>query len=82
MRLRELSRSEDQLAQAGLGVHPPILLGFRDGALGHHNADSALLFRVTHGVHEEIQRLRPDVLIAWGPTAAMAIPTIASSTAS
>src|SRR5262245_44842947 len=53
-------------AQA-LGIHPPILLGFPDGALGHHNADPALLFRVTQRVHEELQRLRPDVLITWGP---------------
>ena len=53
-------------AQA-LGIHPPILLGFPDGALGHNNADPALLFRVTQRVHEELQRLRPDVLITWGP---------------
>jgi LmbE family N-acetylglucosaminyl deacetylase len=53
-------------AQA-LGVQPSILLGFPDGALGHYNADPALLFQVTQRVHEELQRLQPDVLITWGP---------------
>jgi LmbE family N-acetylglucosaminyl deacetylase len=58
---------EARCSAQALGIHPPILLGFPDGALGHYNADPALLFRVTQRVHEELQRLRPDVLITWGP---------------
>jgi LmbE family N-acetylglucosaminyl deacetylase len=61
-------RAEEARCSAqALGIHPPILLGFPDGLLGHYNADPAVLFRVTQRVHEELQRLRPDVLITWGP---------------
>jgi LmbE family N-acetylglucosaminyl deacetylase len=42
--------------------------------LGHYNADPALLFRVTQRVHEEIQPLRPDVLITGGPEGAYGHP--------
>ena len=65
--IAKLRVEEARCAAQALGIHPPILLGFPDGALGHYNADPALLFRVTQRVHEEIQRLRPDVLITWGP---------------
>jgi LmbE family N-acetylglucosaminyl deacetylase len=58
---------EARCSAQALGIQPPILLGFPDGALGHYNADPALLFRVTQRVQEELQRLRPDVLITWGP---------------
>jgi LmbE family N-acetylglucosaminyl deacetylase len=63
----KLRAEEARCSAKALGIHPPILLGFADGALGHYNADPALLFRVTQRVHEELQRLRPDVLITWGP---------------
>jgi LmbE family N-acetylglucosaminyl deacetylase len=63
-RLRE---EEARCSAQALGIHPPILLGFPDGALGNYNADPALLIRVTQRVHEELQRLRPDVVITWGP---------------
>jgi LmbE family N-acetylglucosaminyl deacetylase len=65
--IARLRVEEARCAAKALGVQPPMLLGFPDGALGHYNADPALLFRVTQRVHEEIQRLRPDVLITWGP---------------
>jgi LmbE family N-acetylglucosaminyl deacetylase len=65
--IARLRVEEAGCAAQALGIHPPILLGFPDGALGHYNADPALLFRVTQRVHEEIERLRPDVLITWGP---------------
>jgi LmbE family N-acetylglucosaminyl deacetylase len=65
--IAKLRVEEARCSAQALGIHPPILLGFPDGALGHYNADPALLFRVTQRVHEELQRLRPDVLITWGP---------------
>jgi LmbE family N-acetylglucosaminyl deacetylase len=65
--IAKLRADEARCSAQALGMHPPILLGFPDGALGNYNADPALLFRVTQRVHEELQRLRPDVLITWGP---------------
>jgi LmbE family N-acetylglucosaminyl deacetylase len=61
-------RAEEAACSAkALGIHPPILLGFPDGALGNYPADPGLLFRLTQRVHEELQRLKPDALITWGP---------------
>ena len=65
--IAKLRVEEARCSAQALGIHPPILLGFPDGALGHYNADPALLFRVTQRLHEELQRLLPDVLITWGP---------------
>src|SRR5687767_5367605 len=65
--IAKLRMDEARCAAQALGIHPPILLGFPDGALGLYSADPALLFRVTQGMHAELQRLRPDVLITWGP---------------
>jgi N-acetyl-1-D-myo-inositol-2-amino-2-deoxy-alpha-D-glucopyranoside deacetylase len=65
--IARLRVEEARCSAQALGIQPPIVLGFPDGALGHYNADPALLFRVTQRVHEELQRLRPDVLITWGP---------------
>jgi LmbE family N-acetylglucosaminyl deacetylase len=65
--IAKLRAEEARCSARALGIQPPILLGFPDGALGHYNADPALLFRLTQRVHEELQRLRPDVLISWGP---------------
>jgi LmbE family N-acetylglucosaminyl deacetylase len=65
--IAKLRVDEARCSANALGIHPPVLLGFPDGALGHYNADPTLLFRVTQRVHEELQRLRPDVLITWGP---------------
>ena len=65
--IAKLRAEEARCSAQALGIQPPILLGLPDGALGHYNADPALLFRVTQRVHEELLRLRPDVLITWGP---------------
>jgi LmbE family N-acetylglucosaminyl deacetylase len=65
--IAKLRAEEARCSARALGIQPPILLGFPDGALGHYNADPAMLFRLTQRVHEELQRLRPDVLITWGP---------------
>ena len=69
--LAKVRSEEARCAAAALGIQPPILLGFPDGALGHYAADSSLLFRLTQRLHEELQRLRPDVVITWGPDGAV-----------
>ena len=66
----ELARvrgDEARRASEALGVHPPILLGFPDAALGNYAADPSLLSRFTQRLQEELQRLRPDAVITWGP---------------
>ena len=66
----ELARAradEARCAATALGINPPILLEYPDGALGNYVADPALLYRLTQRLHEEIQRLRPDALMTWGP---------------
>lgn len=65
--IAKLRVEEARCSAQALGIHPPILLGFPDGALGHYNADPAMLFRLTQRLVEEFQKLRPDVLITWGP---------------
>ena len=62
------ARAEEARCAAGaLGIQPPILLGFPDGQLGSYADDPLRLFKATQRLHEELQRLRPDALITWGP---------------
>ena len=66
----ELARAraeEARCATEALGAAPPILLEFPDGQLGNYVEDPLRLFKLTQRVHEEVQRLRPDALITWGP---------------
>lgn len=65
--IAKLRVEEARCSAQALGIQPPILLGFPDAALGHYNADPAMLFRLTQRLVEEFQKLRPDVLITWGP---------------
>jgi LmbE family N-acetylglucosaminyl deacetylase len=58
---------EARCAMQALGIQPPILLGFPDGKLGDYAGDRALIYRVTQRIAEELGRLRPDVVITWGP---------------
>ena len=61
-------RGEEALCSTkALGLQPPILLGFPDGALGSYSADPSLLYRLTQRVQEELQRLKPDAIVTWGP---------------
>lgn len=62
------ARAEEARCSAGaLGAQPPILLGFPDGQLGSYADDPTRLFRVTQRLHEELQRIRPDAILTWGP---------------
>jgi LmbE family N-acetylglucosaminyl deacetylase len=58
---------EARCAAAALGSREPIFLGFPDGKLGDYVADRGLVFRLTERIAKEIERLRPEVVITWGP---------------
>jgi LmbE family N-acetylglucosaminyl deacetylase len=64
---------EARCSAQALGAHPPILLGFPDGALGNVT-DPTLLYRLTERLHAELERLRPDALLTWGPDGGMGHP--------
>jgi LmbE family N-acetylglucosaminyl deacetylase len=66
----ELARvrgEEARCAADALGIHAPILLGFPDAHLGSYMEDPTHLFQLTARVQGELQRLRPDAVITWGP---------------
>ena len=65
--LARARREEARCATDALGIRPPIFLDFPDGQLGAYVEDPSRLYRLTQRIHEELQRLRPDVLITWGP---------------
>ena len=65
---------EARCAAAALGIKPPILLEFPDSKLGDYGSDPSLLYRLTQRIQEELQRLKPDVLITWGPDGGMGHP--------
>ena len=68
-------RSEEaRCAADALGIHAPILLGFPDAQLGNYMEDPARLFQLTARVQGELQRLRPDAVITWGPDGATGHP--------
>jgi LmbE family N-acetylglucosaminyl deacetylase len=58
---------EARCAATTLGTREPILLSFPDGKLGDYPGDRTLLLRLTERIAKEIERLRPDVVITWGP---------------
>lgn len=58
---------EARCAAQTLGMQPPVLLGFPDGKLGDYVGDRSLIFRLTQRLAQELARLRPDVVLTWGP---------------
>lgn len=58
---------EARSAAQALGARDPILLGFPDGRLGDYLSDRSLIYRASQRIAEELRRLRPDVVITWGP---------------
>ena len=59
--------AEARCAATALGAREPIILGFPDGKFGDYTGDRSLLYRLTERIGREIERLRPDVVITWGP---------------
>ena len=58
---------EARCAAAALGAQEPVLFAFPDGKLGDYLGDRSLLMRLTDRIAKEIERLRPDVVVTWGP---------------
>ncbi|HWP71693.1 MAG TPA: PIG-L family deacetylase [Gemmatimonadaceae bacterium] len=58
---------EARCAATAIGAQEPIVLGFPDGKLGDYPGDRSLMFRLTDRIAKEIERLRPDVVVTWGP---------------
>lgn len=65
--LARVRSAEAACAAQALDVKPPILLSFPDGSLGDYAGDRALGYRLTQRIAEEIERLRPDAIVTWGP---------------
>ena len=65
--LVKVRAEEARCAAAALGAQEPLLLAFPDGKLGDYLADRGLLPRLTERIAKEIERLRPDAVITWGP---------------
>jgi LmbE family N-acetylglucosaminyl deacetylase len=72
--LARIRGEEARCAADALGIHGPILLGFPDAHLGTYIEEPSRLFRLTEQVQAELQRLRPDALITWGPDGATGHP--------
>jgi LmbE family N-acetylglucosaminyl deacetylase len=72
--LARVRSEEARCATDALGIHPPILLGFPDARLGNYLEDPTRLFQLTARVQGELQRLRPDAVITWGPDGATGHP--------
>jgi LmbE family N-acetylglucosaminyl deacetylase len=74
---QELARvraEEARCAAQALGAQPPILLGFPDGKLGDYVGDRSLTYRLTQRMAEELERLRPDAIVTWGPDGGVGHP--------
>lgn len=65
--LATVRAEEARCAALALASQPPILLGFPDGKLGDYAGDRGLIYRATERIAAEFRRLRPDVVITWGP---------------
>ncbi|HEV8215460.1 MAG TPA: PIG-L family deacetylase [Gemmatimonadaceae bacterium] len=65
--LARVRADEARCSAAALGVNPPIFFGFPDGKLGDYLGDRTLNFRLVDRVAQEIARLKPDVVVTWGP---------------
>ncbi|HSL71689.1 MAG TPA: PIG-L family deacetylase [Longimicrobiales bacterium] len=65
--LARVRAGEAQCAAAALGAQSPILLGYPDGKLGDYVGDRSLIYRLTARLAGELDRLRTDVVITWGP---------------
>ena len=65
--LAAVRAEEARCAATHIGAREPIPLDFPDGKLGDYLGDRGLVARLTQRIAEEIERLRPDVVVTWGP---------------
>lgn len=65
--LARVRADEARCAADALGIHAPIFLEFPDAKLGDYVDDRDRLYQLTGRVQSELERLRPDALITWGP---------------
>jgi LmbE family N-acetylglucosaminyl deacetylase len=72
--LARVRSDEARCAADALNIHPPILLGFPDAELGNYAEDPVRLFRLTQQLQQELERLRPDAVLTWGPDGATGHP--------
>jgi LmbE family N-acetylglucosaminyl deacetylase len=72
--LAKVRAAEARCAAEALGLRPPTLLDFPDAKLGDYSADPSLLYRATARIAQELERLRPDAIITWGPDGGMGHP--------
>jgi LmbE family N-acetylglucosaminyl deacetylase len=72
--LARVREEEARCSATALAIQPPILLGFADGKLGDYASDPSALFRLTVRLAAELQRLRPDAIITWGPDGGVGHP--------
>ena len=73
----ELARvrgDELRCASQALGIREPVMLDFPDAKLGDYAADPSLLYRLTQRIADELQRLRPDAIVTFGPDGATGHP--------
>jgi len=60
-------QAEARCAAKTIGAEPPIFLDFPDGRLGDYIGDRSLIGRLAVRIAEELEHLRPDAVITWGP---------------
>ena len=72
--LAKVRAAEAQCAAEALGLKPPTVLDFPDAKLGDFSADPSLLYRVTARLAQELERIRPDAIVTWGPDGGMGHP--------
>jgi len=72
--LVRIRTEEARCAAQALGVQPPVILDFPDGKLGDYIGDRTLAYRLTERIAAELQRLRPDAIVTWGPEGGMGHP--------
>ena len=65
--LAKVRTAEARCAAAAIGAEEPIFLGFPDGKLGDYLGDRSLVARLTEQVAGLMARMRPDVVVTWGP---------------
>lgn len=65
--LARIRADEARCSATALGVNAPLILDFPDGKLGDYIGDRTLIFRMTDRIAQELARLKPDVVVTWGP---------------